>query len=185
MSDMDKQAEVTAADEGDRTEKVRRTRPHPVQMRMIAAHLEGCAELEKLCFHEPWSAKSLELLCNDGIGVGYLTTSGDGAGVTDAIVTDAIVTAYGGMLITVDEGQITNIAVHPDYRRQGLGDAVVKALLRHAKSARLSSVSLEVRASNAAAIALYKNNGFREVGRRKGFYTKPSEDALIMEARFK
>lgn len=176
---MEKQTEVTAAaEEGDRTEKTRRARPHPVQMKNITAHLEGCAELEKLCFHEPWSAKSLELLCNDGIGVGYLTTSGTG-------VTDTIVTAYGGMLITVDEGQITNIAVHPDYRRQGLGDAVVKALLRHAKSARLSSVSLEVRASNAAAIALYKNNGFREVGRRKGFYTKPSEDALIMEARFK
>lgn len=173
--------ENRTAPAAEETEKTRRSRPHPVQMKNIKAHLEGCAALEKLCFAEPWSAKSLELLCNDGIGVGYLTTSG----VTDAGVSDAIVTAYGGMLITVDEGQITNIAVHPDYRRQGLGDAVVKALLKHAKAAHLLSVSLEVRASNAAAIALYRKNGFREVGRRKGFYTKPAEDALIMEVRLK
>ena len=170
----------TTQAEADKAPK--KPRIHPVQMKKIASHLEGCAALEKLCFAEPWSAKSLELLCNDGIGVGYLTTSGSNA---DAGVGDAIVTAYGGMLITVDEGQITNIAVHPDYRRQGLGDAVVKALLKHAKAAHLLSVSLEVRASNAAAIALYRKNGFREVGRRKGFYTKPAEDALIMEVRLK
>lgn len=152
-----------------------RVKYHAVQMQKIPSHLEGCAALEKLCFHEPWSAKSLELLCNDGIGVGYLLT--DNASGT--------VAAYGGMLITVDEGQVTNIAVHPDFRRRGMGDAIVKALLRHAKSAHLASVSLEVRVSNAAAIALYKRNGFNEVGRRKGFYTKPSEDAVIMEVRLK
>lgn len=178
MSDMEKEIQTApAADNAAQPDKARKPRPHPVQMKNIKAHLEGCAALEKLCFAEPWSAKSLELLCNDGIGVGYLTTSAAGD--------DTLITAYGGMLITVDEGQITNIAVHPDYRRQGLGDAVVKALLRHAKSAHLLSVSLEVRASNAAAIALYKSNGFREVGRRKGFYTKPAEDALIMEVRLK
>ena len=158
-------------------EKSRPARPkyHPVQLQKLPSHLEGCAALEKLCFREPWSAKSLELLTNDGIGVGYLITDS----ATGAVV------AYGGMLITVDEGQITNIAVHPDHRRRGLGDAIVKALLRHAKSAHLDSVSLEVRVSNTAAIALYKRNGFSEVGRRKGFYQKPAEDAIIMEARLK
>ncbi len=178
MNENENENRELTAPESEAPEKVRKPRPHPVQIRNVPSHLEGCAALEKLCFHEPWSAKSLELLCNDGIGVGYLCTVRTPDGTEP-------VAAYGGMLITVDEGQITNIAVHPDYRRQGLGDAVVKALLRHAKSARLMSVSLEVRASNAAAIALYKANGFREVGRRKGFYTKPAEDALIMEVKLK
>lgn len=152
---------------------------HPVRMQNIPAHLEGCAALEKLCFREPWSAHSLELLCNGGIGVGYLCTGIPAPGA------QPMVTAYGGMLITVDEGQITNIAVHPDYRQRGLGNAVLRALLKHAKAAHLGRVTLEVRPSNTAALALYKKNGFAEVGRRRGFYTKPTEDAVIMEIRLK
>lgn len=149
---------------------------HPARMQNTPAHLNGVAELEKLCFHQPWSANSLELLTREGIGVGYLCV--------DKANSDTV-TAYGGMLITVDEGQITNIAVHPDHRREGLGTAIVRALLRHAQNERLASVTLEVRASNAAAIALYKQAGFAEVGRRKGFYTRPTEDALIMEIQLK
>ena len=150
---------------------------HPKRMQAIPAHLEGAAALEKLCFHQPWSATSLELLTKDGIGVGYLCTA--------SAAPDAMVTAYGGMLITVDEGQITNIAVHPDHRRKGYGAAITRALLRHAKDAKLESVSLEVRASNTAAIELYKQAGFTEAGRRKGFYTKPTEDALVMVCKIK
>lgn len=149
---------------------------HPTRMQNIPSHLHGVAELEKLCFHQPWSENSLELLTKEGIGVGYLCTSKE---------TPDIVTAYGGMLITVDEGQITNVAVHPDHRHRGLGTAIVRALLRHAQNERLASVTLEVRASNAAALTLYKNEGFVEVGRRKGFYTRPTEDALIMEIKLK
>ena len=89
------------------------------------------------------------------------------------------------MLIAVDEGQITNIAVHPDHRGQGLGLAIVQALIKHAKAERLASITLEVRVSNTPAITLYKKVGFLEVGRRKGFYTKPTEDALIMELKLK
>ena len=152
---------------------------HPVRMQKTAAHLEGAAALEKLCFSNPWSAKSMELLTNEGIGVGYLCTA------SAAPNTDPVVTAYGGMLITVDEGQITNIAVHPYYRRKGLGAAIVRTLLRHAKDAKLESVSLEVRASNAAAIKLYEQAGFVEMGRRKGFYQKPTEDALVMVCKIK
>ena len=89
------------------------------------------------------------------------------------------------MLIAVDEGQITNVAVHPDYRRRGLASAVLNSLMRYARSCHAESVTLEVRASNAAAIALYKKAGFSEVGRRRGFYTKPTEDAVLMTARIK
>jgi len=157
----------------ENTPKHTKPKHHPVRMQKTPAHLTGAAELERLCFSSPWSAQSLELLTNDGIGVGYLT------------LTDGQVSAYGGMLITVDEGQITNIAVHPDHRREGLGTAILRSLLRHAKDERLDSVSLEVRASNTAAIEMYKKAGFAEAGRRKGFYQKPTEDALVMVARLR
>ena len=163
----------------DAGDKVKKPKLHPVRMQKTPAHLNGAAELEKLCFSSPWSASSLELLTNDGIGVGYVLT------LPTAPDAEPTVVAYGGMLITVDEGQITNVAVHPDHRRKGFGDAIVRSLLRHAKDERLESVSLEVRASNTAAIALYKRAGFTEAGRRKGFYTKPTEDALVMVCKIK
>lgn len=150
-------------------------RLRPIRMQKLPSHLNAAAELERLCFSSPWSASSLELLTNEGIGVGYLLS----------LPSEPQAVAYGGMLITVDEGQITNIAVHPDHRRKGYGTAITRALLRHAKDAKLESVSLEVRASNIPAIELYKQLGFREAGRRKGFYTKPTEDALIMVCKLR
>ena len=163
----------------DAGDKVKKPKLHPVRMQKIPGHLNGAAELEKLCFSSPWSATSLELLTNDGIGVGYVLTAPTAPGAEPAVA------AYGGMLITVDEGQITNVAVHPDHRRKGFGAAIVRTLLRHAKDERLESVSLEVRASNTAAIELYKRAGFVEAGRRKGFYNKPTEDALVMVCKIK
>lgn len=160
-------------------EKTKRVKLHPIRMQNTPAHLEGAANLEKLCFSSPWSASSLELLTNDGIGVGYLLTASAAPNAEPSVM------AYGGMLITVDEGQITNIAVHPDHRRCGYGAAITRALLRHAKDAKLDSVSLEVRVSNTAAIELYKKAGFTEAGRRKGFYQKPTEDALVMVCKIK
>lgn len=159
--------------------KPSRPKLHPVRMQKTPAHLQGAAELEKLCFSSPWSAQSLELLTNDGIGVGYLCLA------SSAPESEPVVAAYGGMLITVDEGQITNVAVHPDHRRKGYGAAIVRSLLRHAKDAKLDSVSLEVRVSNTAAINLYKAAGFVEMGRRKAFYQKPTEDALVMVCKIK
>ena len=149
----------------------KRSRIHPEKM--TADAIPGAAELEKLCFAEPWSAKSLELLTNDGIGVGMVCRK------------DGIVCAYGGMLVAVDEGQITNIATHPDFRRMGYGRAVVEALIKYAKNNRLESISLEVRESNKAAIRLYSDLGFKVEGKRKDFYTKPTEAALVMVLRVK
>ena len=157
----------------------KRPKLHPARMQKTPAHLNGAAELEKLCFSSPWSASSLELLTNNGIGVGYVLTTPAAPGAEPTVV------AYGGMLITVDEGQITNVAVHPDHRRHGYGAAIVRALLRHAKDEKLESVSLEVRVSNTAAIKMYEAAGFVEMGRRKGFYQKPTEDALVMVCRIK
>ena len=136
--------------------------------RLSNGDLEGVAEIEKLCFSAPWSVQSLKLLTNDGIGVGMVCRK------------DGKVCAYGGMMVAVDEGQITNIATHPDYRRQGFGRAIVESLIKYAKMNGLDSISLEVRESNKAAIDLYTSLGFKVEGKRKDFYTKPTESALIM-----
>ena len=152
-------------------DKKQRTRIHPERLTKDA--IPGAAELERLCFADPWSEKSLELLTNEGIGVGMVCRK------------DGIVCAYGGMLVAVDEGQITNIATHPDFRRMGYGRAVVEALIKYAKNNRLESISLEVRESNKAAISLYTELGFKVEGKRKDFYTKPTEAALVMVLRIK
>ena len=134
-------------------------------------HLGGVAVLEQLCFpHEPWSEQALGVLCRDH-GTGYVAV--DDAG---------LVLAYVGMTYAADEGSITNVATHPNVRRQGLGRAVVEALLAQASALALAFVYLEVRPTNQAAIALYQSLGFEIVGRRKNFYRHPTEDALLMQA---
>ncbi len=148
----------------DMEEKRKRIYPE----RLAERHLDGVAQLERLCFSQPWSRNSLELLTREGIGVGV------------ACSCDGQICAYGGMMCAVDEGQITNIATHPDYRRRGYGRAVVEALIKYAKNNGLDSISLEVRESNRAAIDLYASLGFKVEGKRKDFYTKPVESALIM-----
>lgn len=131
-------------------------------------HLSGVAELERLCFSEPWSEKSLELLLRDG-AVGF------------AVLEDGAVVAYGGMTYVLDEGQITNIATHPSARRKGFGARIVGALCDFARESGLREIFLEVRASNEGAIALYSQSGFLRVGERRGFYRAPLEDAIIMK----
>lgn len=137
--------------------------------RLTASHLAGAALLEALCFSEPWSEKSLEML---------LAEPGVGFAVIDR--TSGQVQAYGGMLCVGTEGQVTNIAVDPDCRRRGHGRAVTAALLGEAAARGLEQVTLEVRASNEAAIALYQQLGFAAVGRRPHFYRRPTEDAVLM-----
>ena len=139
---------------------------------ITSADLEAVAALERAVFAQPWSAQALQLLCGE-MAFGFVCLDGDCAA------------AYGGMMTVLDEGQITNIATHPDYRRRGLGAAVVEALLCEARARELSFVTLEVRESNAAAIALYQKFGFVVVGRRPRFYTEPVETALIMQCILK
>ena len=135
--------------------------------RLQKEHLASVAEMERACFSQPWSEKALELLLGDD-GVGFVCLA------------EGAVTAYGGMMLNPWEGQVTNIATHPSYRRQGYGKAVTEALLKEAEAKGAEQVSLEVRVSNAGAIALYEGLGFEAVGRRKGFYQNPREDALVM-----
>ena len=135
--------------------------------RIERADLARIATLERACFTHPWSEEALALLCTD-TAFGFVCLDRDTA------------VAYGGMLTVLDEGQIINIATSPAHRGQGLGTAVLSALLEHARERGLVSVTLEVRLSNAPAIALYRKLGFAELGRRKNFYTQPTEDAFVM-----
>ena len=136
-------------------------------VRMTKSDLCGAARLEELCFSEPWSEKALEMLLSEN-AVGF------------AVMDGREVLAYGGMMTVLDEGQITNIAVSPEHRRRGFGEAVTRALLDYAAERGIVSVSLEVRESNAAAIALYEKLGFERRGVRKGFYRAPTEAAIVM-----
>lgn len=133
---------------------------------MEERHLDTLAEIEKACFHAPWSADMLREELGKGI---FLVAEQDGA-----------VAGYVGCQTVLDEGYITNVAVSPACRRQGIGRALVGALASHARGQGLSFVTLEVRASNAPALALYEGAGFRRVGVRKNFYTAPAEDAVLM-----
>ena len=81
------------------------------------------------------------------------------------------------------EGYVTNIAVLPAYRRQGIGKKILEHVIKDCES-ELEFISLEVRVSNNAAISLYEYFGFETVGTRKRFYTNPHEDALIMTKKF-
>jgi len=136
-------------------------------VRLEASMLSAVALLEQDIFTEPWSERSLSLLVGDG-AFGY------------ACVCEQEVVAYGGMLLSVDEGQITNIAVRADVRRNGCGKAILTALEEEARKRGLVQISLEVRVSNAAAIALYEAFGYQTAGRRRGFYRRPAEDAFVM-----
>lgn len=138
-------------------------------VRLTSDHLRAVASLEQLCFAEPWSEDALSLLCREG-GVGVVIPDGE----------SETAKAYGGMTVVLDESSITNIAVRPDVRRQGLGRAVVEALLDRARSLGVTDVYLEVRLSNEPAIALYRALGFDVVGTRKNFYKQPTEDAYTM-----
>lgn len=138
---------------------------------MEERHLAALAEIEKACFHAPWSAAMLREELGKGI---FLVAEQDGAAV-----------GYVGCQTVLDEGYITNVAVSPDCRRQGIGRALVAALKARAAQAGLAFVTLEARASNAPAIALYEGAGFRRVGVRRNFYTAPTEDAVLMTLFFK
>jgi ribosomal-protein-alanine N-acetyltransferase len=139
---------------------------------MAEEHILAVARVERECFASPWTADGLraELVSDTAVFLVALL--------------NGILIGYGGMHFVCGEGYFDNIAVLPEFRRQGIGRAIVQALLDFARQHGGAFVSLEVRESNSGAFALYRMLGFRRVGRRRNFYTKPSEDALILTKRF-
>lgn len=125
-------------------------------------------ELEKKCFSVPWSEESIRAMFSEK-GYWNLTARDDGSLV-----------GYIGMKAVLDEADITNVAVDPDRRRQGIGKMLLRELLAKAGDMGIRRIFLEVRVSNTAARALYEQAGFRTVDVRKNYYEKPKEDAYIM-----
>lgn len=140
---------------------------------MTADHLDEVAELERLCFTDPWSRNMLAEELDNALSA-FLTAL-DGSGR---------VVGYAGLQVILDEGYITNVAVRPECRRQGVAGKLLQVFLDFAKGNRLAFLTLEVRASNYDAIALYGSRGFRSAGRRRNYYEHPKEDAIIMTRRF-
>ena len=133
---------------------------------LIPADLSAAAHLERLCFSRPWSESVLQSEFENGCLFWGAFAAGQLAG-------------YVGLKIAADEGYVGNLAVSPDFRRRGVGQALMDALLAHAKSSGLAFVTLEARVSNTAARALYEKNGFSLMGIRPDFYSEPVEDAAI------
>ena len=135
---------------------------------MKAEHVLQVAALEKLCFADPWSEMSIasELQSIWSYWV--------------VAVNDDQVVGYIGSQSSIDETDIMNVAVHPDWRRRGIAEKLIDALIEELKKRGSHALLLEVRASNAPAIALYEKLGFQQVGRRKNYYRNPKEDALIL-----
>ena len=125
------------------------------------------AGLEKQCFTVPWT---------ENMFAGELNNP---AAVYRVILFEEKPVAYMGMWLVADEGQITNVAVHPDHRRQGLAKQLIKTFIDIARLEHLSLLTLEVRAGNQPAINLYQSFGFRRVGLRRNYY-EGKEDAVLM-----
>lgn len=140
---------------------------------MTADHLDEVAELERICFTTPWSRNMLAEELDNYLSAFLVALDDSGR-----------VAGYAGLQAVLDEGYITNVAVRPDCRRQGVASQLLKVFLDFAEGNKLAFLTLEVRASNYDAIALYGSRGFRSVGRRKNYYEHPREDAIIMTKEF-
>lgn len=140
---------------------------------MDRSHIDQIAQLEQSCFSSPWTANMLTDALFDTQASFIVAEDGEGN-----------VLGYAGLHVIVDEGYIDNVAVEPDARRHGVASALLDVFCRFGE-ANLAFLSLEVRASNQAAIALYEKHGFAQVGLRKNYYEKPKEDAVIMTRFFK
>jgi ribosomal-protein-alanine N-acetyltransferase len=131
-------------------------------------HIPQVVEIEKQCNTAPWSEKSFtnELTNKQSIFL--------------VVFLGSKIVGYGGLWLCVDEAHITTIAVSPESRRAGVGKAIMVQLLRRAQESGMTCSTLEVRAGNQAAIELYKQLGYIETARRKGYYPDNKEDAVVM-----
>lgn len=133
---------------------------------MQERHLAALAEIERACFHAPWSENMLREELGKGI---FLVAEQDGRTAGLRRLPDR-----------ARRGVYYQCAVSPDFRRQGIARALIAELTAKAGENKLAFVTLEVRESNAPAIALYTGAGFAPVGKRKNFYSNPTENAVLM-----
>lgn len=131
-------------------------------------HVMQVAALEKQCFSDPWSENSVASELNNPLSLWLVA------------VDDGNVAGYVGSQTVMDETDVMNIAVDERYRRQGIAQMLVEALVERLKKMDSRCLTLEVRISNAPAIALYEKLGFAQIGKRPNYYRNPKEDALIL-----
>lgn len=135
---------------------------------MNDGHVSQVAQLEKLCFSDPWSENSIASELENPLAL-WLVAEKNGA-----------VVGYVGSQTVMDETDMMNIAVHPDHRRQGIAEALIEALIIALKQKGSYCLTLEVRISNENARRLYEKLGFCQAGIRKNYYRNPREDAIIL-----
>lgn len=136
--------------------------------KMLQCHVSQIAELEKLCFNDPWSENSIASELDNRLSCWLV-----------AIADDKVV-GYVGSQTVLGETDMMNIAIHPDNRKQGIATELIGALIEGLNERGSHSLMLEVRASNEPAKSLYLKLGFEVVGVRKNYYRNPREDALIL-----
>ena len=135
---------------------------------MDATHVDAIAELEKVCFSDPWSVNSITSELNNPLSLWLVAVEG------------ARLAGYVGSQSVMGWADMMNIAVAPEFRRQGVAEELVNRLIDSLKQNSVSCLTLEVRVSNEPAIALYEKLGFVQVGRRPNYYRNPKEDAFIL-----
>lgn len=157
---------------------------------------EQAAALESICFSQPWTKQGFidgikqeqNLFLAAFLPNPFAETLNDRPkeaeasmlGLREIQMCEEQLIGYVGMYVAGDEGEITNVAVDPSMRRQGVAKALLNRLIMDGIAQGISRIVLEVRVSNESAILLYEGTGFQRVGVRKGFYERPREDALIM-----
>ena len=139
---------------------------------MVETDLPQVEMIEKSCFSLPWSEKSFRdaSMAPDNI---YLVCE-----------TEGMIAGYCGLWTVLGEGNITNMAVDSRFRKQGIGAALMREMERRGREQSVDIFFLEVRESNKAARSLYEKMGYRDIGRRKRFYERPVEDAVVMSKTF-
>ena len=136
---------------------------------MSEVHVASVAELEKLCFSDPWSINSVASELKNPLSLWLVAMEGER------------LAGYIGSQSVLGESDMMNVAVHPDFRRRGIAEALVLELARALKEKGNHSLSLEVRQSNEPAKKLYEKLGFEQVGLRPNYYRNPREAALILK----
>lgn len=135
---------------------------------MELSHVEKIAALEKLCFSDPWPVEGILPELKNPYSYWLVAMDGD------------TLAGYIGSQSVCGEADMMNVAVSPEYRRQGIAQRLIEALVAALKERQVHSLALEVRAGNGPAIALYEKMGFSQVGRRPNYYRNPKEDAYIL-----
>ena len=135
---------------------------------MLECHVPQIADLEKMCFHDPWSLNSIASEVSNKLSLWFVA------------VENEKVIGYVGSQTVLGETDMMNIAVHPDCRKRGIATLLITHLVDALAQQGSHSLMLEVRESNENAISVYRKLGFMDVGRRKNYYRNPKEDALIL-----